>query len=515
MPRKEIITNCNEDETRIAILEDGQLDEAFIERAQARGVAGNIYKGRVSRVLPGMQSAFVNIGLERDGFLYVSDVLSDIEEFSAWMEGSELDEDIEEDDSLPHKPGRRRSRRARESQRIDQLLSKGDEILVQISKAPLGTKGARITTHISLPGRYVVYMPTVDHVGVSRKIADRAERTRLRKIIHGGRSKNSGGFIVRTAGVGQSKEDLQDDMMFLKEAWEEIKRRSESASTPSLIHRDLSVLLRLLRDVFTADFDRVVVDDKTEFERAKRFVEQLQPEVADRIELYQGFVPIFDHFKVQQQLDRALEAKVWLKSGGYLVINQTEALVAIDINTGKYVGKRRLEDTVLKTNLESVTEIARQLRLRDLGGIIVIDFIDMEEKASEQKVISALLEELKKDRAKTQVLQISEFGLVQLTRQRVKQSLERIMLQECPYCSGRGRVKSVDTVCYEILREVKRLHNELNGREVVIRANPVITQALRGDEQTIFNQMKAEVEVPLSLVGDGHFHQEQFEVVNL
>jgi ribonuclease G len=358
-------------------------------------------------------------------------------------------------------------------------------------------------------------MPTVDHVGVSRKIADRSERARLRKIIQGGRPKNSGGFIVRTAGVGQSKEDLQDDMMFLKEAWEEIKRRSESANAPKLIHRDLSVLLRLLRDVFTADFDRVVVDDATEFERAKRFVEQLQPEVADRIELYKGSVPIFDQFKVQQQLDRALEAKVWLKSGGYLVINQTEALVAIDINTGKYVGKRRLEDTVLKTNLEAVKEIARQLRLRDLGGIVVIDFIDMEEKSSEQKVLSALLDELKKDRAKTQVLQISEFGLVQLTRQRVKQSLERTMLERCPYCSGRGRVKSVDTVCYEILREVKRLRSELNGREVVIRANPVITKALKGDEQAILNQMKAEVEGPLSLVGDGHFHQEQFEVVNL
>ncbi|MFQ5743838.1 MAG: ribonuclease E/G [Acidobacteriota bacterium] len=510
MARKEIITNYNEDETRVAILEDGQLTEVFLERARASGVAGNIYKGRVSRVLPGMQSAFVDIGLGRDGFLYVSDVLADIEEFSSWMEATDDDQS-----SNDHRPGRRRSRRARESQRIDALLSKGDEILVQITKAPLGTKGARITTHISLPGRYVVYMPTVDQVGVSRKIGDRAERDRLRKIIHNIRPKNSGGLIVRTAGVGQNQQDFQEDMMFLIEAWKEIKRRSEAATPPTLVHRDLSVLLRLLRDVFTEDFDRVAIDDDKEYQRAVSFLRQLQPAVADRVELYEKDVPIFDQFKVQQQIDKALEAKVWLKSGGYIVINQTEALVAIDINTGKYVGKRRLEDTVLKTNLEAVKEVVRQLRLRDLGGIIVIDFIDMEEKASEQKVLGALLDELKKDRAKTQVLQISEFGLVQLTRQRVKQSLERILLQPCPYCAGRGRVKSVDTICYEILREVKRLRNELNGREVVIRANPVIAEALKNSERALMIQVRSQVDAPVSLLADSHLHQEQFEVVNL
>ncbi len=507
MVRKEIITNTDEDETRLAILEDGQLTEVFVERAQARGLVGNIYKGRVSRVLPGMQSAFVDIGLERDGFLYVSDVLADIEQFSSWMEGDE------DDDS--HKPGKRRSRRARERQRIEDLLKRGDEILVQISKAPIGTKGARITTHVSLPGRFLVYMPTVDHVGVSRKIPDRGERNRLRKIINNIRPKNVGGLIARTAGVGQNQQDFQDDTMFLIEAWEEIKRRSEDTKAPVLIHKDLSVLLRLLRDVFADDFDRVVVDDEQEYLRAKRFVGQLQPGMVDKIEHYQKKTPIFDFFKVQQELDKALEAKVWLKSGGYLVIDQAEALVAIDINTGKYVGKRRLEDTVLKTNLEAVTEIVRQLRLRDMGGIIVIDFIDMEEKANEQKVQNALVEELKKDRAKTQVLQMSEFGLIQLTRQRVKQSLERIMLQPCPYCSGTGRVKSVDTICIEILREVRRLKDELNGNGVVIRTSPSIATALQHSERTMLRKIRAEVEVPVSLVPDGHLHQEQFEVVCL
>jgi len=509
MARKEIITNSNEDETRLAILEDGQLTEVFLERAQSRGLVGNIYKGRVSRVLPGMQSAFVDIGLERDGFLYVSDVLAEIEEFSSWMEGDE------EEGGGEHKPRKRRSRRARERQRIEDLLSRGDEILVQVSKAPIGTKGARITTHISLPGRFLVYMPTVDHAGVSRKVPERSERNRLRKIIHNIRPKDIGGLIARTAGVGQNQQDFQDDMMFLIEAWEEIKRRSEDASAPKLIHKDLSVLLRLLRDVFADDFDHVVVDDETEYQRAVRFVGQLQPTMVDKIEHYQKKTPIFDFFKIQQQLDKALEAKVWLKSGGYLVIDQAEALVAIDINTGKYVGKRRLEDTVVKTNLEAVNEIVRQLRLRDMGGIIVIDFIDMEEKANEQKVLQTLIEELKKDRAKTQVLQMSEFGLVQLTRQRVKQSLERIMLQPCPYCSGTGRVKSLDTVCIEILREVKRLKGELNGNGVVIRASPAVTTALEHSERTMLQQIRAELQAPVSLLPDGHMHQEQFEVVCL
>jgi ribonuclease G len=510
MARKEIITNTNEDETRLAILEDGLLTEVFLERAVARGLVGNIYKGRVSRVLPGMQSAFVDIGLERDGFLYVSDVLADIEEFSSWMEG-----DDEDDDGHEHTPGKRRSRRARERQRIEELLAKGDEILVQISKAPLGTKGARITTHVSLPGRFLVYMPTVDHVGVSRKVADRSERNRLRKIIHNIRPKNVGGLIARTAGVGQNQQDFQDDMMFLIEAWEEIKRRSEAAPAPKLIHKDLSVLLRLLRDVFAEDFDRVVVDDKKEYERAVRFVSQLQPTMVDKIEFYDKKTPIFDFYKIQQQLDKALESKVWLKSGGYLVIDQTEALVAIDINTGKYVGKRRLEDTVLKTNLEAIKEIGRQLRLRDLGGIVVIDFIDMEEKANEQKLLQSLLEELKKDRAKTQVLQISEFGLVELTRQRVKQSLERIMLQPCPYCAGSGRVKSIDTVCIEILREVKRLKADLNGNGIVIRTSPSVASALEHTERTMLRQIRDEIQAPVSLLPDGHLHQEQFEVVSL
>jgi len=508
MARKEIITNSNEDETRLAILEDGLLTEVFLERAQARGLVGNIYKGRVSRVLPGMQSAFVDVGLERDGFLYVSDVLADIEQFSSWMEG-------DDDDDTEHKPKKRRSRRARERQRIEDLLQKGDEILVQISKAPIGTKGARITTHISLPGRFLVYMPTVDHAGVSRKVADRSERNRLRKIIHNIRPKNIGGLIARTAGVGQNQQDFQDDMAFLIEAWEEIKRRSEEAKAPKLIHKDLSVLLRLLRDVFADDFDRVAVDDEQEYKRARNFVGQLQPTMVDKIEHYTKKPPIFDFYKIQQQLDKALEAKVWLKSGGYLVIDQAEALVAIDINTGKYVGKRRLEDTVVTTNLEAVNEIVRQLRLRDMGGIIVIDFIDMEEKANEQKVLHALLEGLKKDRAKTQVLQMSEFGLVQLTRQRVKQSLERIMLQPCPYCSGTGRVKSVDTVCIEILREVRRLKGELNGGGVVIRTSPSIATALEHSERTMLRQIRSEVRAPVSLLPDGHLHQEQFEVVCL
>jgi len=509
MARKEIIANCDENETRVAILEDGQLQEIFIERESARGTAGNIYKGRVSRVLPGMQSAFVNIGLERDGFLYVSDVLPDIDAYTAWLDDSDNG-----DDGSP-RPQKRQSRRARESQKIDKLLSRGDEILVQISKAPLGTKGARITTNISLPGRYLVYMPSVDHVGVSRKIEDRAERHRLRRIAQRIRKKGTGGFIVRTAGVGRSEEEIANDVRFLQELWEALKARSEQAAAPALIHRDLSVLLRLLRDLFTKQYERVVIDDPEEFERAKRFLQQINPAVADRLQLHQSDRPIFDQFKIQQQIDKALESKVWLKSGAYLVINQTEALVAIDINTGKYVGKRRLEDTVLKTNLEAVKEIVRQIRLRDLGGIIVIDFIDMEETENRRKVVEALTEELQKDRAKTQLLQISEFGLVELTRQRVKQSLERTLCQPCPYCKGDGHVKSVDTVCLEILREVDRMKKDLRGRDVMVRANPAVSRALKGDSRAVLAGLREIVKAPVSVIADQTLHQEQFEIANL
>jgi len=508
MPRKEIIANCDENETRVAILEDGQLQEIFIERESARGTAGNIYKGRVSRVLPGMQSAFVNIGLERDGFLYVSDVLSDIDSYTSWLE------DDDEDADAPS-PQKRQSRRVRENQKIDKLLSKGDELVVQITKAPLGTKGARITTNISLPGRYLVYMPQVDHVGVSRKIEDRAERIRLKKIVSKNRHKGMGGYIVRTAGVGRSEQDIAADMQFLHELWEALKRRSEKAAAPAIIHRDLSVLLRLLRDLFTSDYDRVVIDDLEEFERAKRFLEQVNPGVADRLQLHQSDQPVFDAFKVQQQIDKALESKVWLKSGAYLVINQTEALVAIDINTGKFVGKKRLEDTVLKTNLEAVQEIVRQIRLRDLGGIIVIDFIDMEETESRRKVVDALTEELARDRAKTQLLQISEFGLVELTRQRVKQSLERTLCQPCPYCRGDGRVKSVDTICLEILREATRLRSDLKGRDVVVRTNPTVQRALEGDHRSVLHGVREIVQSPVAVVADPTLHQEQFEIANL
>ena len=508
MPGKEIIANCGTNETRVAVLEDGELQEIFIEREASRATAGNIYKGRVNRVLPGMQSAFVNIGLERDGFLFVSDVLSNIDAYSAW-----LDDDGEDDDQP--RPGKRQSRRARENQKIDKLLTRGQEILVQISKAPLGTKGARITTNISLPGRYLVYTPSVDHVGVSKRISDRGERVRLKKIVNQGRKKGWGGFIVRTAGVGRSEQEFHDDMRFLHELWEALKKRSDAASAPAVIHRDLSVLLRLLRDLFTSDYDRVVIDDAEEFERAQRFLEQVNPDVADRLQLHQSDRPIFDHYKVEQQIDKALDSQVWMKSGAYLVINQTEALVAIDINTGKYVGKKRLEDTVLNTNLEAVKEIVRQIRLRDLGGIIVLDFIDMDEPKNRAQVVEVLQRELQKDRAKTQLLQISEFGLVELTRQRVKQSLERQLTEDCPYCHSSGRVKSVDTICLEILREVDRLKRDLRGRGVVIRTNPTITRSLAGDHRSVLQGVRDAVQGPVDVVADQTFHQERFEISNL
>jgi ribonuclease G len=396
---------------------------------------------------------------------------------------------------------------------ISELLKEGQEILVQIAKVPLGRKGARITSHIALPGRYLVYMPTVDHIGVSRKIASEEERLRLKNLILENNGSVPGGFIVRTAGAGKPDDELKDDMRFLSTLWSDIRKKAENSKAPALLHADLNLVQRILRDILSPDFKTVWLDSEMEFARTVEFVNRCQPSLVGHVKLYTKPAPLFEQFGIEPEIEKALKPKVWLKSGGYIVINQTEALVAIDVNTGKYVGKtNRLEDTIVKTNIDAVNEIVRQIRMRDLGGIIVIDFIDMDERRNRNKVVQALEEALRKDRAPTKILSFNDFGLVAITRKRVKQSLERTLCEPCSYCSGAGWVKSVSTVCHEILAEAKKMAAELEGDVVTLRVNPEVARALKSREGLVLGELESLLRKNVIVKSDEAVHQERFEI---
>jgi len=497
---KEIVVNSSFMEDRIAILEDAHLTEIFIERKRHSSILGNIYKGKVTAVLPGMQSAFVDIGIGKDAFLYVKDVFEDTEEYEQiWGEDWE---------------GNRNSLSKSHSMAIDELLREGQELLAKVSKEPIGNKGARITSHISLPGKYLVFMPTFNHLGISRRIKSEEERKRLRELLAKLRRPHAG-YIVRTAAEGKGKREFRSDIKYLSSLWKEIKRRGEKTHAPALIHRDLDLLLRVMRDIFSEEFATVWVDSEENYRRCLHFVKRLQPPLVERIKLYTRQKSIFEEFGIEEEIEKALHNKVWLKSGGYIVINQTEALVAIDVNTGRYVGKRDLEETVLKTNLEAVKEIVVQLRLRDLGGIIVIDFIDMEKKTNRKKVLDALKKDLKKDRSQTDFLAMSEFGLVELTRKHQKQSLEETLCQPCHYCQGLGRIKSIPTICYEIYREITKSSLHLSGRELIIRVHPEVTTALLGEENHLVQELQKELKLRISVKSDPNLHYQQFDFLCL
>ncbi len=396
---------------------------------------------------------------------------------------------------------------------ISELLKEGQEIIVQIAKEPLGRKGARITSHVALPGRYLVYMPTVDHIGVSRKIASEEERLRLRNIIVENKNHAPGGFIVRTAGAGRPEAEIVSDMKFLTGLWADIRAKAESIKAPALLHSDLDLVQRILRDILSPDFKTIWVDNELDYERTVDFVNRCQPSLVGHVKLYTRDTPLFEEFGIQQEIEKALKPKVWLKSGGYIVINQTEALVAIDVNTGKYVGKtNRLEDTIVKTNIDAVREIVRQIRLRDLGGIIVVDFIDMDERKNRNRVVQALEEALRKDRAPTKILAFNDFGLVAITRKRVKQSLERTLCEPCDYCQGSGWVKSVPTVCHEILTEAKKMRHQLEGDVVTLRVNPEVAKALKSREGVVLSELESLLEKDVIIKSDPNVHQERFEI---
>ncbi|MSO55659.1 MAG: Rne/Rng family ribonuclease [Acidobacteria bacterium] len=504
---KEMIISANGHETMVAILEEDLVTEIFVERERQRGVVGNIYKGRVSKVLPGMQCAFIDIGLERDGFLYVSDVIDTIEEFDR------LDSEDEEKDSEPRK-GRERG----PEPKIEDLLKEGQEIVVQVAKEPLGTKGARLTSHATLAGRFLVFMPTVDHVGVSRKIEQREERNRLRGIVRKFRDEHGfgGGVIIRTAAGGRPEADILSDLDYFNEIWKDTRHKFEAARAPAVIYREQSLVSKLLRDLLTEEFSAIRINSPQEHKNVLDLISRIMPNLAPRVMLYTKDYPIFDEYGVQAEIDKALKSKVWLKSGGSIVINQTEALVAIDVNTGRYVGKRtagRLEDTIVKTNLEAIKEIVRQIRLRDLGGIIVLDLIDMEDRKNRQKVLQAVELELKKDRSPSKVLQVSDFGLIIVTRKRVKQSLERVLTEPCPYCSGTAVIKSSSTICYEILAEVQKIGSDLNGQGVVLRVNPEIARALKEEERAVMSDLRSALGKDVMIRPDTHLHHEQFDLM--
>ena len=491
---RDLIVSTNPRETRVALLEDGVVSEIFLEREAHRGIVGSIYKGRVTRVLPGMQSAFVDIGLERDAFLHAADVFE------------ELPENLltpEETDAARSAP-------------IEERLHEGEEVVVQVLKEPMGTKGARITSHVSLPGRYLVLMPTVEHVGVSRKITDEEERRRLKTVLKEFRQeRGGGGLIARTAGQGHEAEAFLRDGRYLSRTWDEVRALASRQRAPVLLYREPSLLERLLRDLLSDDVASIRLDNEREFQRTLELVRALEPSLASRVRLHDGVSGIMEEHGVQAELERALRSKVWLPTGGYIVINQTEALVAIDVNTGRFVGKNQLEETLLKANLDAVREIVRQIRLRDLGGIIVVDFIDMEERRSRREVMRALEQEMRKDRSPTKLLSVNEFGLVILTRKRVKQSLERLLMQPCPYCSGSGQVKGVATVCSEIYDEVKKLAADLRGQKLVLRVNPEVARALAGDEAPVLRSLASLTGGDVSVQADALLHQEQFDVVAL
>ena len=510
----EILINVRPTGTRIAYVEGGTLTDLKVEKTTSPTMVGSIHRGKVLRVLPGMQAAFVDIGLDRAAFLYVGDVRADISSPPA-LEGSISAE--ESDNSLIFQAsaqGEEFEEKEEPKQPIQELLREGQSILVQVAKDPLGTKGARITTHISLPGRNLVYMPTVKHFGISRRIEDEEERERLLEILLN--LKPEGGAIVRTAGEGATEESLKADLDYSKRLWKEIYKNYEKKKTAGLVHAEMDIAQRALRDLLNEDVSRVIIDDEEKHRSILRFASQFMPRYKNKIEMHQGGKPLFDLYDLDLEISRSLGRKVWLKSGGYIVIDEAEALVVIDINTGRYVGKRDLEDTILKTNLEAVKEIAHQLRIRNCGGIIIIDFIDMEKELHREQVMELLKEELTRDRAKTKVLNMSELGLVEMTRKRIRPSLVKTLCEPCAYCDGRGYVKHQSTVANEIFRDIER-EGRFMGREstLIVHCHADVADWVYEVENEMIEFLEKKLQRSFVFKVEPAFHVEQYELAKM
>jgi ribonuclease G len=487
--KAEILINATAREVRAAVVENGVLQEVMIERTSRRGLLGNIYKGRVSRVLPGMQAAFVDIGLERTAFLHTSDIV------------------------LP--PGVPAELQGRDPG-IRDLLREGDELLVQVIKDPIGSKGARLTTFITIPSRYLVLLPRGQGIGISSRIGDEAERERLKNALAGTLpAAANGGFIIRTAAEGAGQDALRADMLFLARLWEVIGENERRMAAGTLVHEDLPLAVRVVRDVVRSGVERVRVDSEESYQRLREFADTFMPQLSPLIVLYTDARPILDMYGIEDEIQKALDSRVPLKSGGYLVLQQTEAMTTVDVNTGGYVGHRNLEETIFRTNLEAAVAIARQLRLRNLGGIIIIDFIDMQEAGHRQQVLDALRNALQDDHVHTQITQVSPLALVEMTRKRTRESLEHIMCRPCPTCDGRGSVKSPETVCYEIFREILRQHRQFSVKELVVMAHEDVVELLLDEESTSLAELSDTIGKPVRLQVESLYRPDQFDVVLL
>ncbi len=497
----EIAISISREETRVAVLDNGVVTDLYGDRAKDQDFVGNIYKGRVAKVLPGMQAAFIDIGLEKAAFMHVSDLTMELDTGDTLIEGEE-----DEKESEVPRPKRQTSKP------IEELLSEGQEVMVQISKGPIGTKGPRVTTYVSLPGRYLVFMPTVEHIGVSRRIPRDDERARLKDIMK--RARRPGyGYIVRTVSEGVKEEELRSDVEFLHVLWQDVLAKRDHQPAPSLLHSDLSLSFRVVRDLFGRRVDRLLIDSRDEYEAIRNFVQRFSPEQTTRIHFYDKEESLFDHLGVEQEIARAMSRKVWLKSGGYIVIDHTEAMTVIDVNTGRFVGKRDQEETILRNNLEAAREIAYQVKLRGIGGIIIVDFIDMEREKNRDKVYHALVDAMSSDKARTRISRISDLGLIEISRERVREDLLRALSEPCHYCDGRGYTKSPMTVAYEIFREVRRIGNGIEQQRVVVGAHPTVAHLLQEQEQQGIEDLERRYSAKILVQSDDRLHLEQFDLV--
>ncbi len=478
--RKEIVVAAYRDETRVAVLEYGELQEIFVGHHERRSIVGDIYKGRVQNVLPGMEAAFVDIGHNRNALLYAGDIFVEDE--------------------------RQKGRRD-----ITKLLKVGQEVVVQVTKDPMGSKGARLTTYLSIPGRYLVLLPQMNTVGISHRL-DEEERARLRRLVEEVRPKDVG-IIVRTAAREAEAAELRKSLAYLNKVWRQVHRAAEKKRAPAILYQEPELEIKVIRDIMDGSFERVLVDSHRSFRRIKQYLKMVAPDLADRVVRYADETPVFEALDINRQIRDALRREVPLPSGGTIVIDNTEALTAIDVNTGRYVGDKSLEETVLRTNIEAAAEVVRQLRLRDIGGIIIIDFIDMEREGDREKVHQVLEEAIKKDRQKTNIFKISDLGLVEMTRKRTRENLTRILSETCPYCEGSGFIKSKTTVCYDIFRQIERTSSELGGHNIMVEVNPEIARLLYEEERTGVEELERKLKKKIMIKGKSGFHQEQFNII--
>jgi len=504
--QREIFVNVGPTEVGVAIVENHELVEYLVERSDKKHIVGDIYKGAVKAVLPGIQAAFVDIGQEKAGFLHVSDM-------ATGESAKHKLQEFEEENDQPQR-GRGKRRESAPLPPIETLLKKGDEVIVQVTKEPIGTKGPRLTTQLSLPGKFGVLMPELDYIGVSRKILDRAERSRLRRIVQSSRPKGYA-VIVRTDGEGVEEDQLVDDIRQLHALHQEILDAAKQCRAPSLLREEVSLVIGLVRDAFNEEVKRLLIDDETEHRRLVDYVRSFAPELENRVLFYREEIPIFDAFGVQAELEQSLQRQVWLKKGGYLVFDHTEALVAIDVNTGKYVGRKNQADTIFQTNLLAAREIPRQLRLRDIGGIIVIDFIDMEREEDRRKIFNELKRNLKQDRARTKIFELSSLGLVEMSRKRVRPPLLHIFSEDCPYCEGRGHILSLESLTNKLEGTLRRIATRCRERKYQIRLNPLLAHHLRAKRLEILAELQEAHKIELHLLDDPRLHREQHEITAL